>query len=143
MRAFAEAALIGATDRATRILDLWIEGESLPSRLHRRCHRSQRRLAHRIRTGLHHARGSVDELWLIDLPAPFLPFTIALCHRMLGARSLIVHSGGDRLWPGVWTWVIDQAGEGEVLRRSSAGILPFERASAHREAFEPTSGGPR
>jgi hypothetical protein len=143
VRAFAEAALIGASERAMRILDLWVAGQPLPLRLYRRCDRIQRRLAHRVRTVLQRARQESGSLWLMDLPAPFMPFAMATYVGMLGEPPQWVHSGGDRLWPGVWTWVIDQTGEGEVLRRSSAGILPFERASAHREAFEPTSGGPR
>jgi len=142
VRAFAEAACVGAPRRAVELLDHWMEGEALPARLHQRCDRIQRRLAHRVRSVLHSAREDGGILWLIDLPVTLLPFAISLHRRMLGPRPLIVHCGGGRLWPGLSTWAIDRDGTGEVLRRSSGGFSPFERAAEHREAFEPTAGGP-
>jgi len=141
VRSFAEAALIGASGRALLLIDLWVAGEVMPTWLEARCVQSQRHLARRIATVLLPAREGVDGLWLLDLPSPFLPFAVAEHRKMFGARNWLVHSGGDRLCPGIWTWTIDTTGGGEVLRRSRAGFTPFVRACAHREAFEPTTGG--
>ena len=135
---FAEAALMGFTDRALKIIDLWVKAEQMPSWLEARCRQTQRHLARRISTALLPAREGYQGLWLLDLPAPFLPFAVAAHRKLFGARSWLVHSGGDRLCPGVWTWAIDTNGGGEVLRRSRAGFTPFSCASAHRDAFEPT-----
>ena len=141
VRSFAEAALIGASGRALLILDLWIAGEVMPTWLEARCIQSQRHLYRRISTALLPAREGVDGLWLLDLPSPFLPFAVAEHRMMFGARNWLVHSGGDRLCPGIWTWTIDSSGRGEVLRRSHASFTPFECACAHRDAFEPATGG--
>ena len=135
---FAEAALMGFTDRALKIIDLWVKGEQMPPWLEARCRQTQRHLARRISTALLPAREGYRGLWLLDLPAPFLPFAVAAHRKLFGARSWLVHSGGDRLCPGIWTWAIDTNGGGEVLRRSRAGFTPFSCASAHRDAFEPT-----
>ena len=140
VRSFAEAALIGASGRALLIVDLWVAGELMPTWLEARCVQSQRHLARRISTVLLPAREGIDGLWLLDLPSPFLPFAVAEHRKMFGARNWLVHSGGDRLCPGIWTWTIDTSGEGEVLRRSRASFTPFACACAHREAFEPTTG---
>ena len=142
VRSFAEASLIGSTQRALQIVDIWVAGENLPPWLEARCIQSQRHLVRRISTALLPARESMGGLWLIDLPAPFLPFAVAEHRKLLGARNWLVHSGGDRLFPGVWTWTIDMSGGGEVLRRSRAVFEPFTRACAHRDAFEPTMVGP-
>ena len=141
VRSFAEASLIGASGRALLIVDLWVKGEMMPTWLEARCIQSQRHLARRISTVLLPAREGVDGLWLLDLPSPFLPFAVAEHRKMFGARNWLVHSGGDRFCPGIWTWTIDSSGGGEVLRRSRASFTPFVCASAHREAFEPTTGG--
>jgi hypothetical protein len=138
VQSFAEAALMGFTDRALRLIDLWVKGEQMPSWLEARCRQTQRHLARRISTALLPAREGYQGLWLLDLPAPFLPFAVAKHRKLFGARSWLVHSGGDRLCPGIWTWAIDTSGGGEVLRRSRAGFTPFSCASAHRDAFEPT-----
>jgi hypothetical protein len=141
VRGFAEAALIGATGRALLIVDLWVAGKEMPAWLEARCMQSQRHLSRRISTVLLSAREGVGGLWLLDLPSPILPFAVAHHRQMFGARNWLVHSGGDRLNPGIWTWTIDTTGEGEVLRRSQAVFTPFKCANAHREAFEPTTGG--
>ena len=141
VRSFAEASLIGASGRALLILDLWVAGELMPTWLEARCIQSQRHLARRVSTALLPAREGVDGLWLLDLPSPFLPFAVAEHRTMFGSRNWLVHSGGDRLCPGIWTWTIDKSGGGEVLRRSQASFTPFKCACAHRDAFEPATGG--
>ena len=113
----------------------------MPTWLEARCIQSWRHLARRISTVLLPAREAIDGLWLLDLPSPFLPFAVAQHRKMFGARNWLVHSGGDRLCPGIWTWTIDTSGKGEVLRRSQASFTPFACACAHRDAFEPTTGG--
>ena len=142
VRSFAEAALIGSSQRALRIVDYWIAGKPLPPWLEARCIQSQRHLSRRISTALLPAREAMNCLWLLDLPSPFLPFAVAEHRKMFGARNWLVHSGGDRLSPGIWTWTIDTSGGGEVLRRSRAGFTPFTSACAHRDTFEPAAGGP-
>jgi len=139
VRSFAEASLIGSSNRALQIVDYWVAGEALPPWLEARCLQSQRHLARRISTAMLPARQALDGLWLLDLPSPFLPFAVAQHRQMFGARNWLVHSGGDRLCPGVWTWTIDTSGDGEVLRRTRAGFEPFTSACAHRDAFEPTA----
>ena len=139
IRSFAEASLVGFPNRALKLIDLWVKGQAMPPWLEARCLQSQRHLARRISTSLLPAREGYQGLWLLDLPAPFLPFAVAEHRRLFGAKSWLVHSGGDRLSPGVWTWAIDASGGGEVLRRSRAGFTPFACASAHRDAFEPTA----
>ena len=139
VRSFAEASLMGASKRALQIVDCWVAGQPLPPWLEARCIQSQRHLNRRVSTVLLPAREGIDGLWLLDLPSPFLPFAVAQHRQMFGARNWLVHSGGDRLSPGIWTWTIDVTGEGEVLRRSRAGFTPFSCASAHRDAFEPTA----
>ena len=141
VRSFAESSLIGASGRALLIIDLWVTGEDLPTWLEASCIQSQRHLSRRISTALLPAREAIDGLWLLDLPSPFLPFAVAQHRKMFGIRNWLVHSGGDRLCPGIWTWTIDTSGKGEVLRRSQASFTPFSCACAHRDAFEPATGG--
>jgi len=142
VRSFAEAALIGSSQRALLIVDFWVSGECLPPWLEARCIQSQRHLSRRVSTALLPARESMDGLWLLDMPSPFLPFAVAEHRKLFGAKNWLVHSGGDRLSPGVWTWTIDMSGDGEVLRRSRADFEPFICACTHRDAFEPTRVGP-
>ncbi len=139
VRSFAEASLMGIIQRALQIIDIWIKGEQMPPWLEARCLQTQRHLSRRISTALLPAREGFQELWLIDMPAPFLPFAVAEHRELFGKRCWLVYSGGDRLCPGIWTWAIDRKGGGEVLRRSRAGFTPFSCASAHRDAFEPTA----
>ena len=142
VRSFAESSLIGSSQRALLIVDFWVAGQCLPPWLEARCIQSQRHLSRRVSTALLPARESMDGLWLLDMPSPFLPFAVAEHRKLFGAKNWLVHSGGDRLSPGVWTWTIDMSGDGEVLRRSRAGFEPFMCACAHRDAFEPTRVGP-
>ena len=114
---FAEAALMGFTDRALKIIDLWVKGEQMPPWLEARCRQTQRHLARRISTALLPAREGYQGLWLLDLPAPPSFHSPSLHIANCSARSWLVHSGGDRLCPGVRTWAIDTNGGGEVLRR--------------------------
>ena len=141
VRGFAESSLIGASERALQIVDCWVAGTALPSWLEARCYQSQRHLSRQISTALLPAREAIDGLWLLDLPSPFLPFAVAQHRQIFGARNWLVHSGGDRLCPGIWTWTIDTSGGGEVLRRSRASFTPFASACAHRDAFEPSRDG--
>ena len=139
VRSFAEASLMGVTNRALGLIDLWVKGEPMPPWLEARCRQTQRHLSRRISTALLPAREGYQGIWLLDLPAPFLPFAVAEHRKLFATRSWLVHSGGDRLCPGIWTWAIDTTGGGEVLRRSRAGFTPFLCASVHRDAFEPTA----
>ena len=59
VRSFAEAALIGASGRALLIVDLWVQGEMMPTWLEARCMQSQRHLARRISTVLLPAREGI------------------------------------------------------------------------------------
>ena len=121
---FAEAALMGFTDRALKIIDLWVKGEQMPPWLEARCRQTQRHLARRISTALLPAREGYQGLWLLDLPAPFLPFAVAAHRKLFGAR--VGWSIQEAIaFVRVWTWAIDTNGGGEVLRRSRAGFTPF------------------
>ena len=61
---FAEAALMGFTDRALKIIDLWVKGEQMPPWLEARCRQTQRHLDRRISTALLPAREGYQGLWL-------------------------------------------------------------------------------
>jgi hypothetical protein len=146
VRALAQASLYGATGRALSLIEIWVAGARMPLRLMMKCIRLQRAMAHRVRNVLQEERSlqlpnGTIELMLVDVPAPIIPFAVALYRQMLGAHLLRVYSGGDRLYPGVWIWEVDTRGEGEVIRRERAGEWPLLSECRHRDAFEPASGG--
>lgn len=141
VEAFVAAACFGRMHDALARIDDWVEGRPLGPAAHRREARARRARMHRVRRMLARGRQEGDlRIWM-DLPAGLVPFAAALEQRLLGGGPHRILSGGDRLHPGAWIWEVESGGWGEVLSRARPCFRPRRTLCAHRDAFEPASGG--